>query len=1300
MAIDLSALSTRQALTAIYIGYYDRAADPAGIQFWEGVVANTSLDLVAITSDFAGQAETQAVHPFFADPATSSPATFITSLYQNLFNRDPDAEGLAFWSAALQDAIDGVEGAISVGQIITSIIEGAVDDPVAGTFDRTTILNKIEVGLDWTEAAEAANVDFANDAAAQASAKSIIEGVTDEAETVASAKATTDAFFEPEPVTGDTFLLTSATDAGPDFTGGADNDEFLAYIQQNPFAGGVSNSLSSADRIDGGAGTDRLYAELSYEFVGTDILGGAAIDLQPRVSNIEEIDIEARDTLAFGGPGFGGSLGLGAVAPITVDAKNITDHVEIGSYYSDGDLVIENVTTLTSSGTVRNTSDLTVVMDHTDNFNSDNDASDLTVYFDNDYLVAGQTSVGRADFFLLDQDAELRLQLGQAAEGRLDEIDKNGIRFEINDQIVAVEFDGALLNENAADEINDHDAFIAALQAPLQALIDAGTLPAGTQIVRFDYTQVIFDDDNLPLNQAALQDGSFSDLIPSIQVISGDGSEVTPLGFTAPDEITGEFNVFGRFDQFFQRDDEPIAIDVELNKAGRGADGGNLIIGGKSQDGTNDGIAGGIEVFNIDVTGGGLTENGTNDGTAKPSNLGTITSTGNALGIVNIATDPDFASNPAELIVRNGFDQDLFDNEETGDLMRIDANDFLGNLTLGVGSGRITNADTITATGGGDVALQLLYDGEEFGSTGLAGVPEAYSVTTGSGSDTVDIVLDGDAIDYQDSSLSVETGGGDDSVEINFDLSTFDNQFLNGEILDNVMVSTGSGSDVIDIDDLGSANIMAGSGADIVYTDGGAFSSKEIWALNYDDVRSPDQASLDDNPPEDLPGEALSLAYLDNATITVTLSGAGVGDYAAGGGVMSQGEAIDGDNGYESTVTITSLINGNQYFGDQRDINAAITRAIEEDPVLDALLTVIPGANNTIAIVSKTSGEFDASDLRIDIQQETYTSDSYAGNVASEAQAIFANSAITVSELFAGTAAGSAYDGHDDGYGADLTDDTAIDVWYDGLSIDGGLNNLADNTHTDGSASTVETDNVINGEEGNDIIVLSTDAEGDALPITPTDFTKSPANSLINGASNETIVLTGSDFGNDTVMNFTANEAEAGLDFLDFTAYLTSQLDFSTGTPGSGSDSFRDIDTTLDTDLSDVEANEVAIVTFTAGGGDSFGGLSASVLAAAFNNDDGSGDYGSIDDSTTDAIFGASDTDVVNGVGKAIVMVENSANLGDYKVFELTWNADAATQDDVTVQVTDLGELDFGTTLDNGDATFLVGSAEYDAIFA
>ena len=103
-------------------------------------------------------------------------------------------------------------------------------------------------------------------------------------------------------------------------------------------------------------------------------------------------------------------------------------------------------------------------------------------------------------------------------------------------------------------------------------------------------------------------------------------------------------------------------------------------------------------------------------------------------------------------------------------------------------------------------------------------------------------------------------------------------------------------------------------------------------------------------------------------------------------------------------------------------------------------------------------------------------------------------------------------------------------------------------------------------------------------------------------------------------------------------------------------------------------------------------------MAAAFNNADGTGDYGSIDDATTDVVFGLSSTAVVGGNRKAIVMIENAANDGEYKVFELTWDAGSATAPTVTVD--DLGSLDFGDTLDNaGTDTFLVGSAGYDALF-
>ena len=317
MALDLSTLTTEQQLAAIYIGYYDRAADPVGEDFWEGAVANPNLSLADIATDFATQPETLIAYPFLSDPTAEQANAFISEVYLNLFNREPDEAGLEFWSEALLAAIDGT-GAFTVGEIILSIIEGAQDSAEGN--DRTTILNKIEVATSWTNAADAAAIDYTTDTAAQNSAKSIIEGVTDVQATVAAAKQTIDNFFEPAPVPGEEFLLTSATDV---MTGTSDDDEFNAYIQQNPFAGGVSNSLSSADRLDGGAGNDRLYAEITNEFVG--VLGGGyggGTDIQPRIKGIEEIDIEARDT----GFGFSRLLKNSFGACVDGNFRAIEDH--------------------------------------------------------------------------------------------------------------------------------------------------------------------------------------------------------------------------------------------------------------------------------------------------------------------------------------------------------------------------------------------------------------------------------------------------------------------------------------------------------------------------------------------------------------------------------------------------------------------------------------------------------------------------------------------------------------------------------------------------------------------------------------------------------------------------------------------------------------------------------------------------------------------------------------------------------------------------------------------------------------
>ncbi len=62
----------------------------------------------------------------------------------------------------------------------------------------------------------------------------------------------------------------------------------------------------------------------------------------------------------------------------------------ISSDHSDANLTIQDVTTLDDDGVARNTEAITVGMKYTANADSRWAESDLHVYFDQDYLLAGQ----------------------------------------------------------------------------------------------------------------------------------------------------------------------------------------------------------------------------------------------------------------------------------------------------------------------------------------------------------------------------------------------------------------------------------------------------------------------------------------------------------------------------------------------------------------------------------------------------------------------------------------------------------------------------------------------------------------------------------------------------------------------------------------------------------------------------------------------------------------------------------------------------------------------------------------------
>ena len=190
MAIDLSALTSKEAITVIYAGYFDRAPDPAGLNYWIGEYESGNLTLAQIATSFSEQVESTSEYPYFSTPSVANAQVFITQVYVNLFNRGPDAAGLNYWVGEL------TSGNVPVGQIILSIISGATNSAEGNDID--TVMNKIEAGCYWVEQAADAGINavpFTDDPEAVQGATDALDGITDDPATVTASKLETDAFI-------------------------------------------------------------------------------------------------------------------------------------------------------------------------------------------------------------------------------------------------------------------------------------------------------------------------------------------------------------------------------------------------------------------------------------------------------------------------------------------------------------------------------------------------------------------------------------------------------------------------------------------------------------------------------------------------------------------------------------------------------------------------------------------------------------------------------------------------------------------------------------------------------------------------------------------------------------------------------------------------------------------------------------------------------------------------------------------------------------------------------------------------
>lgn len=230
-----------QAIQKLYVAYFSRPADVAGLNYWQGVVSAANGNTAEVSAAFAGSAEYKAAY------ANKTASQIVDTVYFNLFGRHAEQAGLDFWGPLLDN------GSLTIDLIVTAVAGGARSADLIAYNCKVSAATAFTVALD--KAAEIAGYEGAS---AVAKAIAFLAAVTDNSSLAAatgalSLNATIAAVTGAKPdavaPAPPSIALTTGLDAPK---GTAGDDLFTAG----------PTTLTLGDLISGGAGFDTLtYAD-------------------------------------------------------------------------------------------------------------------------------------------------------------------------------------------------------------------------------------------------------------------------------------------------------------------------------------------------------------------------------------------------------------------------------------------------------------------------------------------------------------------------------------------------------------------------------------------------------------------------------------------------------------------------------------------------------------------------------------------------------------------------------------------------------------------------------------------------------------------------------------------------------------------------------------------------------------------------------------------------------------------------------------------------------------------------------
>lgn len=239
-----------ESIQKLYVAYFSRPADVAGLTYWEQVVAAARGDTSAVSAAFARSAEYQAVY------AGLNAFQVVDKVYLNLFGRHAEAKGVQFWAPLLAG------GTLTVDAIVTAVAAGAQSTDLVAYNSKVAAAGAFTAALDTT-----AEILGYSGAEAIARAIEFIAGITDAGKLAAATDPDTLAKFVgvvtntgvPVPVTPPVPAPVPTPVPVPTPT--------PTPTGQSVHLGSGDNRLGAivvvaGDSIDGGAGFDTLPLKL------------------------------------------------------------------------------------------------------------------------------------------------------------------------------------------------------------------------------------------------------------------------------------------------------------------------------------------------------------------------------------------------------------------------------------------------------------------------------------------------------------------------------------------------------------------------------------------------------------------------------------------------------------------------------------------------------------------------------------------------------------------------------------------------------------------------------------------------------------------------------------------------------------------------------------------------------------------------------------------------------------------------------------------------------------------------------